>query len=221
MTDVALKITWERAADRLSLRWSRSPQPLPDPSASSLWEVYRTAAALTQRDRWSFPQAPCLARPDLPVFNRTLEPLAAYEHGLRLYEALDSPTPADELVRIAMLYQKGFIELDMAAEKLRGTNEEGYRAHAALMGPAAAEIPKPLGMVTHWLGGVGILGVSLGQWNEVGAAIQFLNEAMDLDPPEFRAFLDLLLARSRQAKAEEGGDAARAWEEELRARLGG
>ena len=212
-----LLVEWH--SDRnLGLRWQQV-EDAADPTTSSLWPHYQKTASITAPNNWSLPGAPLSGSMTTFTMPRLLEPLAYFEKGLELYANLPSPSAADKLVACAMRMGRARLALEMAAEGLKFSYQEAYDIHSDVMGPDNAEVAKPFELVTQWMGGTGILGITNERWVEVKAVLVLISQLLaqplpGVNPKELEQFAATLLQRA----AEESKDPA-PWFEALKEQM--
>lgn len=214
-----LLLEWKANREE-GLQWQSAPE-LADPTRSSLWEHYLACARVTAPNNWTLPGASCGGSMGTLTIPRLVEPKTYYEHGLELYARLSSPTPSDDLVACAMRLAVGMLAVEMAAEGMQYSYQEGYNVLCDVMGPETARVAKSFDLVGRWMGGVGILGITNERFVEVRAVIVLLAELLELplDPPdrlELQGFFQMLVSR---ALSEQEGPAARAFRQQVLERL--
>lgn len=170
----SLLLEWHPDRDQ-GLIWKEGGA-LADPTSSSLWAHYQLVAEVTCPNVWTLPGAPCGGDMGNMVIPRLVQPMVGYEKGIELFEQLPSPSEADALVACAMRLGRGMLAVEMAAEGLQYSYQEGYDLLCDVMGPATRTTVKPFDLVARWMGGVGILGVTNERWTEVKAILLLLGQ---------------------------------------------
>lgn len=166
-------------ADRnQGLSW-QAVEKLPDPMLSSIWSFYQECAKVTPHNYWSLPGAPCGESAHSAVIPRLAEPMAYYTEGLNLHSKLPNPNPSDDLLFTVMHTSMGLLAIEMAAEKMKYTFNEGYEMMCYGMEAVTGQMPKPLGLVMRWAAGVGSLGIAIGRLSEAQAVIVLLAELLE------------------------------------------
>lgn len=194
-----LLVEWH-ADPNLGLRWQPAEMAA-DPTTSSLWRHYQKAASVTPPNNWSLPGAPLGGSMSTFTLPRLLEPLAYFEKGLGFFSELASPSASDQLVACAMRLARARLALELAAEGLKFSYQEAYDIHCDVMGPENAKVAKPFEMVSQWMGGTGILGITNERWVEVKAVLVLTSQLLaqnvpGIDPEELEQFAAALLQRS-------------------------
>ena len=221
---LALRLQWvEGERGGPSLDSQIAPEGSPDPTGSALWSIYHQAAAATPQGNWALPGASCSASRRAPLMHRVGEPLAYYKRGLDAFESLASPSAADSLVYCALLLGEAMTLLDAASEGMICPMPAAYARLVHVMGPTTREVAKPFGMVGHWLGGVTTLGMTVGAWEVVSAALIFAHKLpgqLQTHPgiaDEMAGFFQDMCERAGDKLLEaEGPQVALQWVEDLR-----